>query len=46
MIEMVRTTMAPREKAVATNTNESKNISILNTLVIERGSAGIYYASR
>jgi hypothetical protein len=46
MIEMVLTTMAPRQKAVATNTNESKNISILNTLVIERGACRIYYASR
>jgi hypothetical protein len=37
MIEMVWSTSTPMKNAVATNTNESKNIGILNTLIIEGG---------
>ncbi|MGC2460279.1 MAG: hypothetical protein WA446_04770 [Steroidobacteraceae bacterium] len=37
MIEMVWTTSTAMKNAVAPNTNESKNIGILNTLIIEGG---------
>jgi hypothetical protein len=37
MIEMAPAMPAPIENTAATNSNETKNISILNTLVIARG---------